>query len=92
MNTNIRENYDIEIKRVTIDGMNIKDILNEEFVAKLDENLGNYTLYGLSIILDGEKPSKLISLVHTLGGDYKADKLTVSAESEDNLLEFLKLI
>ena len=92
MNTNIRENDDIEIKRVTIDGMNIKDILNEEFVAKLDENLGNYTLYGLSIILDGEKPSKLISLVHTLGGDYTADKLTVSAESEDNLLEFLKLI
>ena len=92
MNTNIRENDDIEIKRVTIDGMNIKDILNEEFVAKLDENLGNYTLYGLSIILDGEKPSKLISLVHTLGCDYKADKLTVSAESEDNLLEFLKLI
>lgn len=38
MNTNIRENDDIEIKRVTIDGMNIKDILNEEFVAKLDEN------------------------------------------------------
>ena len=92
MNTYIRDNDNIEIKRITINGMNIKDILNEEFVAKLDENLANYTLYGLSIILDGEKPSKLIPLVHTLGGDYKADRLTISAESEENLLEFLKLI
>lgn len=92
MNTNIRENDDIEIKRITVDGMNIRNLLKEDFVAKLDENLGNYTLYGLSIILDGEKPSKLISLVHNLGGDYKADRLTVSAESEENLLEFLKLI
>jgi hypothetical protein len=92
MNSNIRENDNIEIKRVTIDGMNIRDILKDEFVAKLDEHLDNYTLYSLSIILDGEKPSKLISLVHALGGDYKADRLTVSAESEENLLEFLKLI
>lgn len=92
MNTDIRDNNNIEIKRITVDGMNIKDLLKDEFVERLDENLGNYTLYGLSIILDGEKPSKLISLVHALGGDYKSDRLTVSAESEENLLEFLKLI
>lgn len=73
MNTDLRDNNNIEIKRITIDGINIKDLLNEKFVARLDENLGNYTLYGLSIILDGEKPSKLISLVHALGGDYKPD-------------------
>ncbi|WP_462315577.1 hypothetical protein [Methanobrevibacter sp.] len=41
MNTDIRDNDNIEIKRITINGMNIKDILNEEFVAKLDENLAN---------------------------------------------------
>ena len=92
MNMNLRDNKNIEVKRVTIDGINIRELLKDEFVEKLDANLENYTLYGLSIILDGEKPSKLVSLVHALGGDFKADRLTVSAESEENLLEFLKLI
>ena len=92
MKSNIRENENIEIKRITIDGMNMKELFKDEFIAKLDENFGNHTLYGLSIILDGEKPSKLISLVHALGGDYKNDKLTISAESEEDLLEFLKVL
>jgi hypothetical protein len=71
---------------------NMKELLKDEFVAKLDENFENYTLYGLSIILDGEKPSKLISLVHSLGGDYKKNKLTITSESEENLLDFLEVI
>ena len=92
MKTNIRDNNDINIKRISIDGMNMKELLNDEFVEKLDENIGNYTLYGLSIILDGEKPSSVVSVSHTLGGDYKKNILTVSAESEENLTKFLELI
>ena len=92
MTKDIRNNENIDIKRISINGMNLKELLNEEFINKLDEDIENYTLYSLSIILDGEKPSSLVSLGHALGGDYKKNILTVSAESEENLTRFLKLI
>ena len=92
MDTNIRDNNDIEIKRISINGINMKKLLKDEFIEKLDENFENYTLYSLSLILDGEKPSDLLSVGHALGGDYRKDILTISAESEENLSMFLKLI
>lgn len=92
MDKNLRDNDDVKIKRISINGMNLKDLLKDEFVAKLDGKFENYTLYGFSLILDGEKPSKLVSLGHELGGDYKNNVLTISADSEENLLEFLELL
>jgi len=58
----------------------------------LDEKIGNYTLYSLNILLDGEMPSSLISVAHNLGGDYKENILTINAESEENLKKFIELI
>ena len=92
MNSNIRDNTDIEINKISITGRNLKEFLKDELVEKLDEKIGNYTLYSLNILLDGEMPSSLISIGHNLGGDYKENILTINAESEENLKKFIELI
>lgn len=92
MDLNLRDNEDIKINRISINGMNLKELLNDELVKKLDDKIGNYTLYSLNILLDGEMPSSLISAGHNLGGDYKKNILTIHAESEENLKKFLELI
>lgn len=89
---NLRDNNDITINRINIHGMNLKEFLNEELIKKLDDKIGNYTLYSLNILLDGEMPSSLISVGHNLGGDYKGNILTIHAESEENLKKFLELL
>ena len=71
MDLDLRENDDITINRISINGMNLKELLNDELVKKLDEKIGNYTLFILNILLDGEMPSSLISAGYNLGGDYK---------------------
>ncbi len=80
----------MEINKITIEGINLKSLLKDEFVAKLDENIENYTIYSLTLILDGEKPSELISLIHELKENYKANELIIGLESEEMLIEFLK--
>lgn len=92
MNTDIRNNDKVEIKRITIDGMNMKNLLKDEFIERLDANLENYTLLNMQLILEGELPSKLVSLGHALGGGYKNNKLTISAENEENLITLMKLL
>lgn len=92
MDIDLREDNNINIKTISIDGMNLKKLFNEKFIAELDENFENYTLLNMQLILDGERPSQLVSLGHTLGGSYKNNILTISAESEENLKKILKLI
>lgn len=92
MDLDLSDNNDIEINKITVKEMNLKEFLNDELVKKLDEKIGNYTLYSLNILLDGEKPSSLISLGHSFGGNYKENILTINAESEENLKKFLELI
>jgi hypothetical protein len=92
MDSNIRDNTDIKINKIIITGSNLKKFLKDELVEKLDEKIGNYTLYSLNILLDGEMPSSLISVGHNLGGDYKENILTINAESEENLKKFIELI
>ena len=92
MDSNIRDNTDIKINKIIITGRNLKKFLKDELVEKMDEKIGNYTLYSLNILLDGEMPSSLISVGHNLGGDYKENILTINAESEENLKKFIELI
>lgn len=92
MDLNLRDNKNIQINKISINGMNLKKLLNKELVEKLDEKIGNYTLYSLNILLDGEMPSSLISVGHNLGGDCRENILTINAESEENLKKFIELI
>lgn len=92
MDLNLRDNKNIQINKISINGMNLKKLLNKEVVEKLDEKIGNYTIYSLNLLLDGEKPISLISLGHNLGGDYRENILTINAENEDNLKKFIELI
>lgn len=54
--------------------------------------MDDYTILSFAFVLDGEKPKNLISIGHTSKDDFENNVLTISAESEENLSKFLKLL
>jgi hypothetical protein len=88
----LRSNKDIKIKKISIEGFNIKDLLKDEFIENLNRNLNDYTLLNFALILDEQKPMNLVSIGHTSQEDYNNNILTISAEKEENLSKFLNLL
>ncbi|WP_042693502.1 hypothetical protein [Methanobrevibacter oralis] len=92
MDKNIRNNEKIKIKKISIENIGIKDLLNPEFLDKLESNFDDFSLITLALTIGGDKPSNLISLGHTSSDDFKNDILTINAETEANLYKFLDLL
>lgn len=92
MHNDIRNNEKIKIKKISIEGINLKNLLNPEFIDKMENESNECSLLNLAIILGENKPSNLITVGHISSEDYRNDILTVRAESEDKLKEFLKLL
>lgn len=92
MDKSIRSNDKVEIKKIAIKGKAIKDILNENFINKLELNFDNYSLINFALIVGDDKPSNLISIGHISSEDYKNNVLTITAENEENLNKFFEIL
>ena len=92
MDSRIRDDNNIEIKKIAIKGKGIKDLLKKEFIEELESNFEDYSLINFSLIIDGNKPSNLVSIGHVSSEDYKNNVLTISAENEDTLNKFFKIL
>lgn len=89
MEQEIRKNEDIEIQKISIKGIGIKDLIKEEVLEKFNDNFNEFTLINLSFIANENKPSNFISLGHISSEDYKNNVLTIDARNEKCLNKIL---
>ena len=92
MDSKIRDNEKIKIKKIAIEGIGIKDLLKPEFLDKLDSNFDDFSLINFALTIGGDKPSNFISLGHASSEDFKNNILTISAENEEILIKFLDIL
>lgn len=92
MADDIRENKNVEIKKIALKGVALKDLFKEDFLEKLESNFNNFSIINLALIVDDNKPSNLISIGHVSSEDSENNIVTIDVKNEEYLNKVLEIL